>query len=191
MKPVKLISIKSLTTHRDHVRAGRAAEAAAVWGEAFATRAVADLLSEINGRAAAHTLGQHDVGRLVVAAEKRLAAAGVTVANRAGTTVTMVGAVPTTKAYARQGRSAVTTQVTIRRGTGAWYLDAAAKVDRYAGPGDDEKVAYTISAAAKDDVVRAALDGFKVAAPVAVTVTDTAGVVSIPTSHHVDQMGAY
>lgn len=179
MKPIKLISIKTLKHYNDvagkanafppaqdyaEQRENIAKQAAEIWTE-FPARVVSDLLADVNGRASTHTLAQHDVADLVKAAERRLAKAGVTIANRPGAVVTLTGGVPTAKAYARQARSAITTQIVIRRGTSAWYLDAATRIERYAGPGGHERITFSITPAAQADIFRSAMEGFTVQQP--------------------------
>lgn len=172
MKPIKLMTVKDLNTLRDmRVRARLLTSDAqlsitqqigAFTHDAFAAEAVAKVLDEVNGRATTHTYGPSDIRTLVIDAEKRLAASGVTVANRPGTRVIAISAVPTSKAYARAARGAMATKVVLTRTTSAWVLTSAEKFERYAGPGGGEKITTEISEAAKADIVKSALDGFKV-----------------------------
>lgn len=172
MKPIKIITIKDMKTLRDFTERARfqsgdileglKAKAATFAATAWASRPVDEYLSEVNGRATTHTYGWSDVQRIVTAAEDDLARSGVTVANRAGTVVVALSGVPEAKAYARASRSAIATKLTLRRTTSAWVLESAAKVERYTGPGGGEKVSTTISAAARDDIIKTAMTGYAV-----------------------------
>jgi hypothetical protein len=128
-----------------------------------------DLLKQtvdsVNGRALSHTYGHHNIEALAEAAEAGLIGDGVKVANRPGTTLMATSAAPTTKAYARAARTCIVSSVVLRRTTTCWVLVSFAKTERWAGPGADEKVAVTISEAAKNDIIAQALEGYCVRAP--------------------------
>jgi hypothetical protein len=127
-------------------------------------------VTEANGKATAHTYEAHHVESIAERAEQQLARDGITVEHRVGTIVTAVSEVPTSKAYNRQSRSAIATRVVLRRTTACWVLEKVERCERYTGPGGDEKIAITISEAARDDIVRRALDGYAIAKPIAVDV---------------------
>ncbi len=124
-------------------------------------------VAEANGKASAHTYNATQIEWLAETAEKRLARDGITVANRVGAVVTAISEVPTAKAYNRKSRSAIATRVVMRRTTACWIIEKIEKFERYTGPGGDEKIVTTISEAARDDIMRKALDGYAVAKPVA------------------------
>lgn len=172
MKPIKLITIKDLKVIRD-LRAksrGLTGEAQLAHNQKYALAIKAaypiekmnEVLDEVNGRATTHTYDSLAIRKLVIDAEDRLIASGVTVDARPGTRVTAISAVPESKAYARTARGAIATKVVLTRTTVAWVLTGAEKFERYAGPGGGEKVTTEITQAAKFDIVKKALDGYKV-----------------------------
>ncbi len=119
-------------------------------------------LSDVNGKATAHTYTT--VGALIDIAsdiEAKLERHGVPLADRVGVTVSALSAVPTSKSYNRQSRSAIATRVTFLRGTSAWYVTGMERVERYTGPGGDEKIKATLPDAARDAVIRNALADFE------------------------------
>jgi hypothetical protein len=89
-------------------------------------------------------------------AERRLAADGVTVANRAGATVTCRSAGPAAKAY---NYTAKGTQFTLRRtAKGDWQLASVAALDIY--PGQRGSTRYTVGPEALADIARHALKDY-------------------------------
>ena len=174
MKPLKIITLKDLKKIdqlqsnarflKGDALAAYNQQHAEFYSSAWASVPVADLLATVHGKAAAHTYGFGAIMRLVKDAEKRLAESGVTVANRPGTRVLAESGVPESKSYARKSRSAIATQVVLTRTTVAWVLTSVEKTSRYTGPGGDERIATEISEAAKADIIKKALIGYRVAA---------------------------
>lgn len=151
MKPIKILDTKIFA------KPGRAAAAF------LGAEAIGKALAEANGKASAHCYNSAtEIHAVAADAETRLAKSGVTLANRAGTVVVAESAVPTAKAYARHSRQALATRVTMERNTAGWMLTSVERVYRYTGPGGDESVRVKVSAAARDDIVRAALKGYTV-----------------------------
>ena len=124
--------------------------------------ALYDALAAVNGKASAHTYNTPgDLVAIASAIERKLERHGVPLKERAGVTVTALSGVPTAKSYNRQARSAIATRVTLQRGTSAWYVTNAARVERYTGPGGDEKIAVALTDAAREAVIKNALKDFE------------------------------
>ena len=111
-------------------------------------------LAAVNGRATAHVVAGWQVYRLAARAERDLESRGVPIKARRGVRVTYVPAGPG-RAYARKGRSVVSTRVTIERGSRTWFLVATERYDLWA----DARETYTIHAteAARDAILTHAL----------------------------------
>lgn len=124
--------------------------------------AIDDALAAVNGKAASHTYTQSS--ELVAIAdmiEARLEKHGVPQKLRAGVEVTALSGVPTAKAYNRTSRTAIATQVRLSRGTSAWYIVGIGRVDRHTGPGGDKKISVTLTDAAREAVIKHALEAFE------------------------------
>ena len=107
----------------------------------------------VNGRASSFTLDASDAIVAAIDAEHRLTRDGVTVANRAGASVTVRAAGPASKAYKYTARG---TQVTLRRtAKGDWQLVQVVTIELR--PGQPGSTRYGISAATAADITRHAL----------------------------------
>lgn len=125
-------------------------------------------LERINGRAKTHTYNYAtDISHRLESVELDLRKRGVTQANLVGTTVTLLSEVPTAKAYARRSRTAIASLILAERRSTGWYVTKVEKIERWTGPGGEEKIVPTITAAARDDIVKTALDGLIIQADVA------------------------
>lgn len=112
-----------------------------------------DALEAVNGKATAHTYTTAEEIRLVAKmAESQLEASGVPLADRSGCEIIATSGDAVANRY-RHKRNA--TRVTLKRGSGAWYITEIVGVDIYpAGPG---KPQIRLSDKAREAVVRAAL----------------------------------
>lgn len=122
-------------------------------------------LIRVNGRAQRHTYT--DAGTIIdrlEGVELDLRKRGVTLANIVGTTVTLLSEVPTAKSYARRSRTAIASLILAERRSTGWFVTKVSKIERYTGPGADEKIVPTISAKAREDIIKTALDGLIVSA---------------------------
>lgn len=120
-------------------------------------------LDAVNGKATAHTYQFcSQILDLVLLAEKRLIKHNVPQNARAGTVVTALSAVPTANAYARKGsKTAIATKVVIERTSTGWFLTAVERVERYTGPGGDEKITIALTDDGIEAVTKNALGDFK------------------------------
>ena len=110
----------------------------------------------VNGRASSFTLDATDAIAAARDAERRLAADGVTIANRAGASVTVRAAGPAAKAYKYAAKG---TQFTMRRtAKGDWQLVQVVTIELR--PGQPGSTRYGISAAAAEDITRHALEDY-------------------------------
>jgi hypothetical protein len=124
--------------------------------------AINDALATVNGKATSHTYTRSsELVAIADTIEARLEQHGVPQKLRAGIEVTALSVVPTAKAYNRTSRTAIATQVTLTRGTSAWYITGIGRVDRYTGPGGDEKISVKLTDAAREAVIKHALEAFE------------------------------
>ena len=117
-------------------------------------------LEAANGKAAAHTYIVSNIRAHVLNIEKQLGKSGIPASRRSGIKVTLKSGVPTAKAYARNSRTAIATQVELLRGTDAWFVTNIARIERYTGPGGDEKVDIVLTPDATKAVIDHALSGY-------------------------------
>jgi hypothetical protein len=123
--------------------------------------AVRSALDGVNGKATAHTYTTaRELVAIADAIERKLEKHGVALKDRSGVKITATSGVPTAKAYNKQARSAIATRVTFERGGSAWYVVNVERVERYTGPGGDERIAVTLTDAAREAVIRNALEDF-------------------------------
>ena len=117
---------------------------------------LAAAFAAVNGRASSFTLDASDAIAAAVEAEHRLARDGVTVANRAGATVTCRSAGPASKAYKYAAKGTAFTLT--RAAKGDWRLTNVVSTD--VRPGQPGSTRYSISAAAAEDITRHALKDY-------------------------------
>jgi len=124
-------------------------------------RNIADALSEANGKAFAHTYNSpQDVVDLAYRAEELLDKHGVPQNKRRNCTAVAYSGVPTSRAYARSGRSAVATKVVLLRVASLWYVTNVERCERYTGPGGAEKFSVGLTDVAREAVIANALSDF-------------------------------
>jgi len=119
-------------------------------------------LDLINGRAVKHTLSGNDIAHTIVDVERQLARDGVSLKDRKGIRIVILGGVPTTKSYARKAHTAVTNRVVLERTGTNWWMTECERIDRWAGPGGEEKISVYLTEAAKQAVIKQALSGYEV-----------------------------
>ena len=118
------------------------------------------VLEPLNGRATKHTLSGNDIAHTIVDVERQLERDGVPLKDRKGITVEIVGGVPTTKSYARKAHTAVTNRVVLQRTGTNWWMIECDRLDRWAGPGGEEKIQIYLTEDAKTAIIRKALSGY-------------------------------
>ena len=122
--------------------------------------ALESAFSAVNGKADAFTLNASDAITLAIETEQRLAAMGVPKGDRSGVVVTMSSAGPDASAYKHR---AIGTKFSLRRDSkGSWALVDVTRIDVF--PKQTAKSLLTVSAAARDAIIRNAMDGIQVAA---------------------------
>jgi len=121
------------------------------------TKPIDAVLEPLNGRASAHTLTGSSIVDTMIWVEGRLARDGVPLAQRKGVRVEIIGGVPTTKSYARKAHTAATNRVVLERTGTNWWMTECERIDRWAGPGGDEKVRIFLTDEAKQAVIKHAL----------------------------------
>jgi len=118
-------------------------------------------LDGVNGKATAHTYTTaRELVAIADAVERKLESHGVPQKIRAGVKITAMSGVPTAKSYNRQARSAIATSVTFERNGSAWYVTDVRRVERYTGPGGQEKIVVGLTDAARYAVIKNALEDF-------------------------------
>lgn len=91
------------------------------------TAKVVAALASVNGRATAHTVtAAHEVREIAKSAEQLLDAAGMTKAERRGSTVTFQPDGPSSRAYKWAAKS---TRITLERGASDWFVVGVAAID--------------------------------------------------------------
>ena len=122
---------------------------------------IEDALRGVNGKAERHAITLFtEVESIARQAESLLDARGVTQKNRVGAVVEHRPGGPSANSY--KYAAATTTVRLVRVGDG-WRFDRANRSEVY--PKQPELFRLTISEAARDDIMRAALDGIAVAGP--------------------------
>lgn len=149
------------TTTRDNGPATRSdasrAEHVATLGAMLDTfcPALIDAFAAVNGKADSFTLNSSDAITASIDAEKALASKGVPKALRAGTHYTVSSAGPAANAY-KYG--AIGTRFTLRRNTkGDWSLVSVERITVH--PKQSGREYLTVTLAARDAIIRQALDG--------------------------------
>jgi hypothetical protein len=116
-------------------------------------------LAAVNGKAHSFTIDSAlTVLNVAKEAENNLTAGCVTLKNRPGTTVYYHPSGPSARAY---DAGAISTEITIVRGSKDWFLTNVERVTVW--PRQAEKFRTLISFAARDDIVREATKRFNVA----------------------------
>lgn len=122
------------------------------------TLAVQVTLDSVNKRAKTFTIhSASEVSLLAQAAERLLEARGVTLANRVGTVLRSRPAGPTARSY---DNSAISTLVTLKRGSRDWFLMDAERVTIH--PKTKELFDLEVSREAADDIMRKAMKDVRI-----------------------------
>jgi hypothetical protein len=120
--------------------------------------AIAKALTDVNGKAGSFTLGVDEAISLAVDTERRLDRLGVPKAARGGTEAWIRSAGPSAKSYKY---TVIGTELTIRRNTkGDYDLISVARASIH--PKQPSGHRLTVSPAARDAIVRQAMDGITV-----------------------------
>lgn len=115
---------------------------------------IREVLDRVNGKATSFTVNHPiNISNLALDVEATLEKSGISVKNRKGTTVVYVPAGPAASAYKY---SAVSTKITLLRGSGyKWYVTDISRTEVH--PKQSKKLSITITTEAANDVVRNAL----------------------------------
>lgn len=115
---------------------------------------IGTILENVAGRARTHTyIFPTEIANIIIDAEKKFAKYGIAKKYWRGNKIVARSGVPTSKSYARKGRTAIASEVRLERGSKDWFLVGVNKIDRWTGPGGDEKITITISKTAMENIV--------------------------------------